>query len=138
MFLYKTPWIVQKLYPSLTWRRNQRQTIYLTFDDGPIPVLTPFIQNTLKDFEIKATFFCVGDNLRKYQEIAQESFQRGHKIANHTYNHLNGWKTNKIDYLNNIEQCKNIIEKIGDTGRLFRPPNGRKYKGQIIQVKKKY
>ena len=80
----------------------------------------------------------MGDNLRKYQEIAQEAFQQGHKIANHTYNHLNGWKTNKIDYLNNIEQCKNIIKKLGDTGRLFRPPYGRISKGQISQVKKKY
>ncbi|MEM7109587.1 MAG: polysaccharide deacetylase family protein [Bacteroidota bacterium] len=138
MFLHKTPWLIQKLYPSLIWKQNQPQTIYLTFDDGPIPGITPFIQDTLTDFKIKATFFCVGDNLRKYREIAQESIRLGHTIANHTFNHLNGWKTNKNDYLENIELCENLINELGVKCHLFRPPYGKISKSQIQLMKSNY
>ncbi|MEM6524968.1 MAG: polysaccharide deacetylase family protein [Bacteroidota bacterium] len=138
MFLHKTPWLFQKIYPSLTWRQNKPNTIYLTFDDGPIPEITPFIQNTLADFKISATFFCVGDNLRRYNEIAQESIRLGHSVANHTFNHLNGWKTNKNDYLNNIEQCENLIKELGVSQLLFRPPYGRILNKQIQLLKYKY
>lgn len=138
MLLHKTPWLIQKLYPSLVWKLNKPNTIFLTFDDGPIPEITPFIQKTLTDFNIRATFFCVGDNLRKYKEIAQESIHLGHSIANHTFNHLNGWKTNKNDYFNNIEQCENLIKELGVSRLLFRPPYGRILKEQIQLLKHDY
>ena len=136
MFFHKTPSVAKSLYPSLCWSRNTNKTIYLTFDDGPIPVLTPFIQNVLSEFEVPATFFCVGDNLQKYPEIAVASVESGHSIANHTFNHLNGWGTNKNDYLDNIQQCEILIKALGVENRLFRPPYGRKKTNQIKQVRK--
>ena len=89
MYLTNSPFWLQWLYPTLTWHKNRKEkSIYLTFDDGPIPVVTPFVLNTLKKFNAKATFFCIGENIDKYPEIFADVISDGHTIGNHTYNHL--------------------------------------------------
>ncbi|MCU0438447.1 MAG: polysaccharide deacetylase family protein [Raineya sp.] len=126
MRYYKTPCSVQRIFSSFIWKKPQTiPTIYLTFDDGPIPKLTPFIINLLAQYNAKATFFCVGDNIRKHPEIFQNVIEQGHQIGNHTYNHLNAWKTDKKIYLENITLCKQEIESQGVKSTLFRPPYGK-------------
>ena len=128
MYLVKTPFILKKLYPSsLLWNkpRNQR-VIFLTFDDGPIPIVTPWVLKTLKNFNAKATFFCIGENIRKHSEIFEQIKTDGHAIGNHTYNHLKGWKTDNETYLENFKQCQELTQT-----NLFRPPYGRIKRSQI-------
>jgi peptidoglycan/xylan/chitin deacetylase (PgdA/CDA1 family) len=127
MYLVKTPWLLKTLYPKLVWNINHNsRCIYLTFDDGPIPIVTPFVLNILKQYNAKATFFCIGDNVRKHPDIFEQVKNDGHAIGNHTYNHLNGWKTDDKTYLNNFLQA----DKLLDT-KLFRPPYGRIKRSQI-------
>ena len=100
MFLHKTPSILQKLYPSLVWcMPATEKTLYLTFDDGPIPELTPWVLDTLDAHQAKATFFCVGHNVEKHPAIFQRILDEGHQVGNHTFHHLNGWKTEATAYL---------------------------------------
>ena len=135
MFFHRTPWLVQKLYPSLTWSKpTHEKIIYLTFDDGPIPDLTEFILNTLKEYSAKGTFFCVGDNLRKHREIAQRTLEEGHKLANHTYNHLSGWSAKDKQYFDNILQCQSLLEDLNEQSGFFRPPYGKIKRSQISEV----
>ena len=109
------------------------KAIFLTFDDGPIPDVTEFVLKTLKDQEVKATFFCIGDNIRKHPDIFKQVLDGGHSIGNHTFNHLKGWKTDVETYLENFEQCQQL------TGtNLFRPPYGRIKKSQIRSIKARY
>ncbi|WP_276358851.1 polysaccharide deacetylase family protein [Daejeonella sp. H1SJ63] len=134
MYLAKSPFWLQWFYPKLTWHKNRRQKfIYLTFDDGPIPVVTPFVLNTLKKFNAKATFFCIGDNVRKHPDIFSLLEAEGHTVGNHTYNHLKGWKTDNKEYLKNFEECAELTGS-----RLFRPPYGRIKKSQIKIIKALY
>src|SRR5690606_5871370 len=91
--------------------------IFLTFDDGPIPVVTENIQNLLKSYNIPATFFCVGENIKKNPRIFEKLIEDGHAIGNHTYNHLNGWKTPLDDYMENVLKCEELTQSL-----LFRPP----------------
>jgi len=88
---------------------NTEKKVYLTFDDGPTPEVTEWVLSVLKQHNIKATFFCIGDNIRKYPELFQKVILEGHSIGNHTYNHLQGWKTSDKDYLRNIKECEEII-----------------------------
>lgn len=107
--------------PAYTWRvPTNEPVLYLTFDDGPIPEVTPWVLDTLAAYQAKATFFCVGDNVRKHPDVFQRIQHENHAIGNHTFNHLNGWKTETNTYLQNIAQCAEIVP----TG-LFRPPYGR-------------
>jgi peptidoglycan/xylan/chitin deacetylase (PgdA/CDA1 family) len=91
MYPVKTPWLVKQFYSNLLWNndRNQR-CIYVTFDDGPIPIVTPFVLNILDQYNAKASFFCIGDNVNKYPDIFEQVKNAGHAIGNHTYNHLKG------------------------------------------------
>jgi peptidoglycan/xylan/chitin deacetylase (PgdA/CDA1 family) len=127
MYLVKSPLLLKWYYPSLVWNKSRSEkAIYLTFDDGPIPVVTDFVLNTLKNFGCKATFFCIGDNIRKHPDIFQQIKNDGHAIGNHTYNHLKGWKTADDTYIQNFQDCQEL------TGTsLFRPPYGRIKKSQI-------
>ncbi|MHC5309046.1 polysaccharide deacetylase family protein [Myroides sp. LJL116] len=125
--------ILPLLYPSLHWSKpKDTKTVYLTFDDGPIPQVTPWVLSILSKYNIKATFFCIGDNISKHPSIFKEIINQGHQVANHTFNHLNGWKTSKFDYLANIEKCQNIMGKTTlINNKLFRPPYGKITRSQI-------
>lgn len=136
MYLSKTPKILQKLFPSLVWKGPiipGKKTIYLTFDDGPIPEMTPWILDLLEKHNAKATFFCVGENVQKYPQIFQDIINRGHSFGNHTHNHLSGYKTPNHQYCNNIKTAASHIPSI-----LFRPPYGRLTRSQRKIINKDY
>lgn len=130
-YFAKTPEIIEKLFSNYQWKvaTNQKE-IYLTFDDGPIPEITPWVLKQLAKFQAKATFFCVGDNISKYPEIYDAVLQEEHRIGNHTFHHLNGWKTKSNSYVENIDKCAFEIEKqqmksVTKSDLLFRPPYGK-------------
>ena len=103
MYLTKSPWLLKKLYPKLTWHMPPgKPSIFLTFDDGPIPIVTPFVLKILKEHNAKATFFCIGDNVHKHPDVFEQVKNDGHAIGNHTYNHLNGWKTPDAEYTGHV------------------------------------
>lgn len=112
---------------------HRQKSVYLTFDDGPIPEATPFILDTLDDFGIKATFFMVGDNAHKYPHLLEEVRRRGHRIGNHTYNHIGGFKWWSWRYLRNTDKA-NILLKTD----LFRPPHGWMKPSQYIRLRSRY
>lgn len=124
---YKTPSIVQSLFPSLIWKINtSEKVIFPTFDDGPIPELTPQILEILNRFDAKATFFCVGDNIRKHPDIFQNLLNEGHSVGNHTFNHLKAWKTKDEQYFDNVYLCQQEIAKHKHQDKkLFRFPYGQ-------------
>jgi peptidoglycan/xylan/chitin deacetylase (PgdA/CDA1 family) len=130
-YLVKTPKIIQKMFSNYHWKiATSKKEIYLTFDDGPIPEITPWVLEQLKAYQAKATFFCVGDNVCKYPDVFNSVFQEDHSIGNHTFHHLNGWKTATHAYLENVEKCTVTIKKqqsktIEISNLLFRPPHGR-------------
>ncbi len=132
MYLVKTPWWLKRLYSSaLTWKiPAEENEIFLTFDDGPHPAITPFVLYCLRQYNAKATFFCIGKNVQKYQQVYRQILNEGHTTGNHTYNHLNGWKTNDAEYIKDTTLAKKYIES-----NLFRPPYGRISKSQIQQLK---
>ncbi len=133
-YLIKTPALVKWFYPGLTWQKSPTELIlYLTFDDGPIPEVTPFILKTLAQFEAKATFFCIGDNVQKHRDIFKQVKAGGHTIGNHTFNHLRGWDTSDKVYLQNTQKCQELVK-----AKLFRPPYGRAKKSQFAVLKKQY
>jgi len=135
-FLYQTPWLLGKIYPALTWKVpvNEKK-IYLTFDDGPVPEATDFVLDILKEFKAKATFFCVGENIRKYPDLFRRILAEGHSTGNHTFNHLNGWKTSDQRYIDNIKICQQEMDNMmPEKSVLFRPPYGRITRSQIRQI----
>ena len=135
MLLHKTPIFAHWLYPSLVWKQSsQEKVIYLTFDDGPIPEVTHWVLKTLDEFEAKATFFCVGENIHKHPDIFKEVIKRGHSVGNHTYHHLNGWKTDATEYLKDFLKCEEELQEFDRGGRLFRPPYGKITARQIRQL----
>ena len=130
--LHRTPSLFPFLYPSLTWRiENASRELYLTFDDGPVPGPTEFVLDTLAAHNAKATFFCIGDNVRKHPDIFKQVITKEHAVANHTFNHMNGWKTNRGDYVQNIKQCQEEMARHTKVPALFRPPYGRITRSQI-------
>ena len=135
MYFIKTPFLLKKLFSkNLVWDiPNNRKKIYLTFDDGPTPDVTPEILNILKIFNAKATFFCIGKNVKNYPETFKKIIEAGHDIGNHTFNHLNGWKTKTKYFIKNIKKCEDYFEST-----LFRPPYGRISSSQIKLLKKEY
>jgi peptidoglycan/xylan/chitin deacetylase (PgdA/CDA1 family) len=127
IYFTKTPWVLKKLYPECIWEvKEPGKNIYLTFDDGPHPQATPFVLQELKKYQAKATFFCVGKNVKDYFEIYKQIISAGHKPGNHTFNHLNGWKTPDKKYLDDIVQAASFIDS-----NLFRPPYGKITKFQL-------
>lgn len=133
----KTRWFIKKLFPGFVWDIPAAQkTVYLTFDDGPIPEVTEWVLDLLKEHGIKATFFCIGDNIEKNPHIFKKVIDEGHTIGNHTFNHINGWNTNDTAYYENIEACRqSIINHSGNDTRLFRPPYGKIGRQQAKEVK---
>lgn len=123
MFLHYSPFWLKALYPNFLWHMpREGKNLYLTFDDGPIPDVTEFVLETLQAYQARATFFCIGDNVRKHPDIFKKVIDHGHSIGNHTYNHLNGWKTSVVTYQENIQKC---ADQLGFETSLFRPPYGR-------------
>lgn len=122
------------LYPGATWRmdRNDR-AVYLTFDDGPIPESTPFILQTLADFGIHATFFMVGDNVRKYPDLYRQIVEGGHQVGNHTYHHLGGFKHWTSTYIKDTNKANELIK-----AKLFRPPHGCMSHSEYLWLRRKY
>ncbi len=107
--------------------------IYLTFDDGPIPEVTPWVLNLLKQENIKATFFCVGDNVAKNPEIYNQIIEQGHTLGNHTFNHLNGWNTDTNKYIENVNHCNQLVKT-----NLFRPPYGKLKRSQFAVLNSQF
>lgn len=142
MIFAKIPKILPWLLSDLYWKvPTQEQVLYLTFDDGPIPKVTPWVLDTLLEAQAKATFFCVGDNVRKHPDIYERILGEGHRVGNHTFNHLNGWRTNSYDYVQNVVECEVVMGQYNkvvqpqswqaaaqnkplNQVQLFRPPYG--------------
>ena len=120
MELYSAPFWIRSIYPKgLTWRiKTSRKELFLTFDDGPIPEVTQLVISILKKYNVKATFFCVGENVDKYPEVFDLLVKEGHAIGNHTYHHVKAWKISSESYLSEVEQCNNLVKS-----NLFRPPH---------------
>mgnify|MGYP003451929775 FL=1 len=138
-FMIKVPKIIKLLFFNQVWNiPNSENTIYLTFDDGPTPEITERVLEILDKHHIKATFFCIGDNVRKHPEIVQKILSKQHSVGNHTYSHLKGWKTPTKTYISNSEACEiklNSLFKIRNS-KLFRPPYGKITPWQSYKLRK--
>ena len=109
----KTNSFIKKVFTDLVWDiPNSDKKIYLTFDDGPIPEVTEWVLDLLKSEGIKATFFCIGDNIKKHPEVYKRILSEGHQTGNHTFNHLNGWKTQTNHYIDNFKLCETEYLKL--------------------------
>lgn len=132
--LVRPPQLLRRFYKDSLWRMDKNESvIYLTFDDGPIPELTEWVLDTLKEYKVKATFFCVGDNIVNNPLIFERIIKEGHQVGNHTFNHLKGWQVKNLEYLKNIEKCQELTKT-----NLFRPPYGRVKKSQYKLLAKDY
>ncbi|MDP4246840.1 MAG: polysaccharide deacetylase family protein, partial [Bacteroidota bacterium] len=121
LYFVKTPWLLKRCYPRLIWDMPDREkTLYLSFDDGPHPVITPWVLDELKKYRARATFFCIGKNVLAHREIYKRILMEGHRVGNHTQDHLNGWKVRDSVYLDNVREATKHIDS-----NLFRPPYGR-------------
>ena len=130
----KTPSLTKYLFPSLVWKKNTDQKkIWITFDDGPDEKVTPYLINVLEKFNIKATFFVIGNQAKKHPELVKLIINNGHKIGNHSFSHLNGFSTNNNKYLEDVEQAKKYIDS-----DIFRPPFGKITPFQIKNLKKDF
>ena len=127
-FLVKYPAVLRWLYPKRLSRMDKSKVLYLTFDDGPVPGVTPWVLDQLREYKAKATFFCIGDNIRKHPEVFQQLVSEGHQIGNHSFHHLNGWKTSTSVYLKDVLKTEELLEKVYPANpqtKLFRPPFGK-------------
>ena len=134
MLIEQPPLLLRWLYPRALWRMDKKvKAVYLTFDDGPIPEVTPWVLDVLDHYGIKATFFLVGDNVRKHPKEFQMLLDRGHRVGNHTFNHVGGFKYLNFNYLANTDQADKLIKS-----NLFRPPHGWMRWGQYMSLRSKY
>ena len=134
MYLSFTPKFLQQLLPGLIWRMESvEKKVYLTFDDGPIPEVTPWVLDQLDKYDAKATFFCVGQNVEKYGDIFHQVKSQGHTIGSHTYNHISGWASDNLDYMLNVRKASKICES-----NIFRPPYGKIRPSQTRFLKHHY
>lgn len=132
--LIRPPQLLRRYYKKSVWRmETDAPVVYLTFDDGPVEELTPWVLDTLKHYDVKATFFCVGENIERNMHIYKRILEEGHQVGNHTYNHIKGWKTHTPDYLANVEKCEQLVST-----KLFRPPYGRIKKSQFKKLVQEY
>ncbi len=138
----KTPSLLTAVYRECLWKVNTNEKIiYLTFDDGPIPEITPFVLDELKKWNAHATFFCIGKNIETNPEIFQRIENEGHNIGNHTYDHLNGWNNKDEEYFENVEKCQSVLTsncQLPIVNFLFRPPYGKLKPSQYSNLKSRY
>jgi peptidoglycan/xylan/chitin deacetylase (PgdA/CDA1 family) len=133
-YLVKTPWWLKRLYPGCLWSMPPGgKTLYLTFDDGPHPEATPFVLDLLEQYQAKATFFCIGKNVVEHRHLYNGIVERGHRVGNHTFRHLNGWKTRDALYMADILAAQQEIDST-----LFRPPYGRISRFQLRLLQGKF
>lgn len=134
MLIEQLPTVYRKIFPGTVWRLPQEEkTVYLTFDDGPIPEVTTFVLDLLREKGIKATFFCVGDNVRKHPDVFRQVQEEGHIVGNHTFNHLQGLYTSSRKYISNVVKADELIKS-----PLFRPPHGILRYLQFMTLRKKF
>lgn len=134
MYLSHPPKFLQRIYKSLIWELpNDSNTIYLTFDDGPTPNVTNEVLELLSKYNAKATFFCLGKNVQSEPKLYDLIIKNGHQVANHTYQHKNGWKSSNSEYLKDIKRAEKWINS-----NTFRPPYGKMKSKQIQRLRKKY
>lgn len=148
MLIEQPPQFIRKLYPSALWRvKPEEHAVYLTFDDGPIPEVTPWVLDLLAKHDIKATFFMVGDNIRKHPDEFRQVVEQGHRIGNHTFNHIRGFEYTAKAYLENTEKARIFMEMGGNVDcnvekalhpLLFRPPHGHMFLNQYRYLKRTY
>lgn len=145
------PRLVQRMFPKRLWALPSKHTVYLTFDDGPVPEITPWVLDLLKKNNAKATFFCIGDNVQKHNEIFKRIISEGHATGNHTFHHLKGWNTITEAYLENFERCEKVMASVRNDAatevkkdnysnvgaNLFRPPYGKMTSTQAKSLQKK-
>lgn len=132
LYFTKTPALLRCLFKSCVWKiPTTEKKVYLTFDDGPHPTATPFVLQQLKAHQAKGSFFCIGKNVVAHPSLYQQILDEGHRVGNHTHHHLNGWKTNTRNYLENILMAAKYIDS-----KLFRPPYGRISPFQIQQLRR--
>ena len=160
LFPAKMPWLLKKLFPNYVWdffsksKNSSKKVLYLTFDDGPVPEATEYVLEELKNYNAKATFFCIGDNVEKHADIFKKVIEGGHAIGNHTQHHVEGWNTSTQNYIDNTLEAQQIIDKHlkkiqtsnSDSSdiknrqskivNLFRPPYGRIKRSQGKQLRK--
>lgn len=134
MFIEQPPWFFRALYPKAIFRMSpDEKAVYLTFDDGPIPEVTPWVLELLDKYGIKATFFMVGDNIRKHPDVFRMVVDRGHRIGNHTFNHIRGFEYLSKNYLANTDKANEVMHT-----DLFRPPHGHMTSLQYATLKRHY
>ncbi len=136
MLIERPPLLYRLFFPGTLWRRKStdgKKVVYLTFDDGPIPEVTPWVLDVLRERGIKATFFCVGDNVRKHPDVFRQVLAEGHEVGNHTFHHLQGIKTTTKRYVDDTEEADALIHS-----RYFRPPHGHLRIRQLLKVRRKY
>lgn len=140
-FPAKIPYLIKRIFPNYVWDfSSNKKILYLTFDDGPTPEITQWTLKTLKKYNAKATFFCIGNNVTKYPDIIKNILEEGHSIGNHTQDHVKGWKTSTKNYLENVLKAETIIKnelKEKQQLKLYRPPFGQLKNSQgkaIIQL----
>lgn len=141
MFIERVPWWVRRLMPDGLWRVEEREgvhcveeregvrRVYLTFDDGPIPEVTPWVLDVLDHYGVRATFFMVGDNARRYPELVREVMARGHAVGNHTMHHVQGLRMDARRYAADVRECAKYVP-----GRWFRPPHGWMRRSQVREL----
>jgi peptidoglycan/xylan/chitin deacetylase (PgdA/CDA1 family) len=126
MYFVRTPYIIKKLYPKIVWDMpHGNNSIYLTFDDGPHPEITPWVLEQLEKYNAKATFFCLGKNTEKYPGIYEQIRRQGHSTGNHSYSHLDGWRTRNEIYFEDVKKADSVLH-----AKLFRPPYGKLKRSQ--------
>lgn len=138
MFL-KSSAFIRFVFQKQLWKiRTNEKKVYFTFDDGPIPEITEWVLDLLKLHQIKATFFCIGDNIIKHPHIFKKIIEEGHTVGNHTFHHLNGWRFTSSEYGFSVDSCQSVIEKyfVGNS-KLFRPPYGKITPYQVNHLLKK-
>lgn len=133
--MFRTPDFIRRISDSVDWGdyRQADKVVYLTFDDGPIPEVTPWVIDVLSKYQAKATFFCLGKHVERYPALFQRLIAQGHVVGNHTYDHPDGWKTDNLSYYKNVIRAQQLIKS-----ELFRPPYGRITPRQVRSLRKRY